>query len=260
MKVFFHDDFYEEYTSDPAAETGRMEAIVKEIEPFVDIVPCEPASEEILLAAHSKAHIEETRRVGLFDIAALAAGGAIQAAEAGLKEPSFGLIRPPGHHASSNSCWGFCFFNNMAVSIYHVKRNDLLDRAFILDFDLHFGDGNVNILGGEPWVEILNPESHNRKSYLDEVEKALSKTKADVIAVSAGFDHHVNDWGGLLYSEDYMLIAKWVRETAVRSGGGCYGILEGGYNHNVLGKNVLAFLQGLNSNLITSGKRCPSRQ
>jgi len=35
MKVFFHEDFYEEYTSDPAAETGRMEAIVKEIEPFV---------------------------------------------------------------------------------------------------------------------------------------------------------------------------------------------------------------------------------
>jgi hypothetical protein len=27
MKVFFHEDFYEEYTSDPAAETGRMEAI-----------------------------------------------------------------------------------------------------------------------------------------------------------------------------------------------------------------------------------------
>jgi len=174
MKVFFHEDFYEEYTSDPAAETGRMEAIVKEIEPFVDIVSCEPASEEILLAAHSKAHIEEIRRVGLFDIAALAAGGAIQTAEAGLKEPSFGLIRPPGHHASSNSCWGFCFFNNMAVSIYHLKRNDLMDRAFILDFDFHFGDGNVNILGSEPWVEILNPESHNRKSYLDEVEKALS--------------------------------------------------------------------------------------
>ena len=260
MKVFFHEDFYEEYTSDPAAETGRMEAIVKEIEPFVDIVSCEPASEEILLAAHSKAHIEEIRRAGLFDIAALAAGGAIQAAETGLKEPSFALVRPPGHHASSNSCWGFCLFNNMAVSIYHLKRNDLMDRAFILDFDLHFGDGNVNILGGEPWVEILNPESHNRKSYLDEVEKALSKTEADVIAVSAGFDHHVNDWGGLLYSEDYMLMAKWVRETAARNGGGCYGILEGGYNHNVLGKNVLAFLQGLDSNLITSGKGCPSRQ
>lgn len=32
MKVFFHDDFYQEYTSDPAAESGRMEAIVKTIQ------------------------------------------------------------------------------------------------------------------------------------------------------------------------------------------------------------------------------------
>jgi acetoin utilization deacetylase AcuC-like enzyme len=104
-------------------------------------------------------------------------------------------------------------------------------------------------------VEILNPESHNRESYLDEVEKALSKTKADVISVSAGFDHHVNDWGGLLYSEDYMVMAKWVQETAARNEGGCYGILEGGYNHNVLGKNVLAFLQGLDSDLITAGRK-----
>ena len=129
-----------------------------------------------------------------------------------------------------------------------------MDRAFILDFDLHYGDGNIDILENEPWVEILNPESYERQSYLDEVEKALSKTDADVIAVSAGFDNHVDDWGDLLYSEDYMLMAKWVRETAARNGGGCYGILEGGYNQNVLGKNVLAFLQGLDSDLITSGK------
>ena len=38
---------------------------------------------------------------------------------------------------------------------------------------------------------------------------------------------------------------KWVRAAAERNGGGCYGILEGGYNHNVLGTNVLAFIEGL---------------
>jgi len=254
MKVFFHEDFYEEYTSDPAAETGRMEAIVKEIEPFVDIVSCEPASEENILAAHPKEHIEEIRRVGLFDIAALAAGGAIQAAETGLKEPSFGLISPPGHHASKDYNWGFCFFNNMAISLYHLKRNNLVDRAFVLDFDYHFGDGNVDVLEDEPWVEILNPEAPERPEYLNEVETALSKTGADVIAVSAGFDNHVDDWGGMLQIDDYTLMAKWVRAAAARNGGGCYGILEGGYNQNVLGKNVLAFLQGLDSDLITSGK------
>ena len=39
MKVFFHEDFYQVYTMDPAAATGRMEAIVGEIEEEVDFLP-----------------------------------------------------------------------------------------------------------------------------------------------------------------------------------------------------------------------------
>jgi acetoin utilization deacetylase AcuC-like enzyme len=68
---------------------------------------------------------------------------------------------------------------------------------------------------------------------------------ADVIAVSAGFDNHERDWGGLLKTDDYCTMGAWIREAALRNKGGCYGILEGGYNHGVLGKNVLAFLEGL---------------
>lgn len=245
MKVFFDQDFYVEYTTDPAAEKGRMEAIIAEIDTFAEIVPCLPASEEEILAAHTQAHIDFVEEQGVYEIAALAAGGAVQAAESGMKEPSFGLIRPPGHHASKESCWGFCYFNNMAVSLYSLKAKRLIETAFVLDFDLHYGDGNVNILGREPWVEILNPESSKRSDYLEEVREALEKTPADVIAVSAGFDHHVNDWGGLLYTSDYKTMGGWVKEASIRNGGGCYGLLEGGYNHNVLGVNVLAFLQGL---------------
>jgi acetoin utilization deacetylase AcuC-like enzyme len=40
-------------------------------------------------------------------------------------------------------------------------------------------------------------------------------------------------------------MGKLVRKTAERNKGGCFGILEGGYNHGVLGKNVLAFIEGL---------------
>ncbi len=245
MKVYFDQDFYTEYTTDPAAEKGRMEAIVDEVETFAELVPCLPASEEEILAAHSRDHVDYVWEIGLYEIAALAAGGAIQAAETGMNEPSFGLIRPPGHHASAESCWGFCYFNNMAVSLYSLKKKDLINSAFVLDFDLHYGDGNVNILGEETWVEILNPESSKRSNYMEEVKKALDETQADVIAVSAGFDNHINDWGRLLYTSDYKTMGEWVRETAFRNGGGCYGILEGGYNHNVLGGNVLAFLEGL---------------
>lgn len=245
MIVFFDQDFYPEYTSDPAAEKGRMEAIVEEIGTFTAIEPCLHASEEEILAAHTKDHIEYVAELGLYDIAALAAGGAIQAAEAGMKQPSFGLIRPPGHHASAANCWGFCYFNNMAVSLYYLRAKKLIRTAFILDFDLHYGDGNVNILGNEPWVDILNPESGSRTSYLEEVKKALASTSADVIAVSAGFDNHLEDWGKLLHTDDYKTMGRWVREASLRNGGGCYGLLEGGYNHQVLGRNVLAFLEGL---------------
>lgn len=245
MTVYFHHDFYEEYTSDPAAESGRMEAIVEELSTVVDLVECEPATEDDLLAAHSSGHLNWVHSQGLFDIAALAAGGAIQAALRSLSEPSFAVIRPPGHHASASSCWGFCYFNNMAVSLLRLKGDGLIQRAFVLDFDLHFGDGNVNILDRNQWVEILNPEAADRDAYLEEVRIALEHTAADMIAVSAGFDNHVNDWGGLLLASDYKIMGQWVRAAALRNGGGCYGILEGGYNHNVLGTNVLAFIEGL---------------
>jgi acetoin utilization deacetylase AcuC-like enzyme len=245
MKIYFDPLFYQEYSSDPAAESGRMEAIVQAIENYVEFADCFPSSEEELLAAHTRDHLEQVRRIGLYEIAALAAGGAMGAAKTGMDEPSFALISPPGHHASADRCWGFCYFNNMAVSLYHLKRSNLADRAFVLDFDLHYGDGNVNILGNEPWVEILNPQSQSRDAYLDEVERALAGTSADVIAVSAGFDHHINDWGGLLYTEDYQAMGSMVRAAARRNSGGCYGILEGGYNHKVLGANVRAFITGL---------------
>lgn len=245
IKVYFHRRFYDEYTSDPAAESGRMEAIVEAVEPIAEIIECQPAAEEDLRAVHSRQHIEHVRRQGLYEISALAAGGAVQAALSALETPSFALIRPPGHHASASSCWGFCYFNNMAVSLYHLKQKNLIERAFVLDFDLHFGDGSVNIMEHDTWVEIFNPESRGREAYLAEVRSRLAATQADMIAVSAGFDHHINDWGGLLYTDDYRPMGSWVRETARRNGGGCYGLLEGGYNHNVLGENVRAFLEGL---------------
>ena len=38
-----------------------------------------------------------------------------------------------------------------------------------------------------------------------------------------------------------------VRQTARASGGGCFAIFEGGYNHDVLGHNVAALIEGLSS-------------
>jgi acetoin utilization deacetylase AcuC-like enzyme len=245
MKVIFHEDFYKVYTSDPAAEEGRIEAVMEVISNKVDLVMAKKATLDDIEAVHTSAHIERVKNLGLHDIASLAAGGAIQAAEIGMKEPCFALIRPPGHHASSDSAWGFCFYSNMAIAIEHMKRSGAIESAYVLDFDLHYGDGTVNILGKKGYVKIFNPNSDERVSYLKEVAGELEHVKADIIGISAGFDNHEEDWGGVLSTDDYRQIGKLVSETAKRIGAGYFAILEGGYNHRVLGHNVLALIQGM---------------
>jgi acetoin utilization deacetylase AcuC-like enzyme len=134
----------------------------------------------------------------------------------------------------------------MAIALEKLKGEQRIKRAFILDFDLHFGDGNVNILGNKGYITIINPShTRSRTEYLATVEKALAYTDADMIAASAGFDNHEDDWGGLLKTEDYTYMGRLMYETAQRNQGGCFGILEGGYNHKVLGQNVWAFIEGL---------------
>ena len=245
MKVIFHEDFYKVYTSDPAARAGRMESIFEVIASEVEFVEALPATQMEIEQAHSRLHIDFVRQRGLYKIASLSAGGAIKAASIGLDEPAFGLIRPPGHHASADSSWGFCFFNNMAVALLSLKNNGQIKTAYVLDIDLHYGDGTVNILEPKNYIMVHNVVASDRRLFLDEIEKKLNGCQVDLIGISAGFDNHRDDWGGLLLTEDYFKIGQLVKAAANRSGGGCFGILEGGYNHQVLGQNVMALIKGL---------------
>jgi acetoin utilization deacetylase AcuC-like enzyme len=162
------------------------------------------------------------------------------AAELALNEPSIGLIRPPGHHASRDSAWGFCFFNNMALALTLLKKRSQISRALVLDIDLHFGDGTVNILEGEPWVEIVNVETDKRSLFIKTIRKVLESTEYDMVGVSAGFDTYEKDWGGILTTEDYYTIGRLVKTNAEKR----FTLLEGGYFLPDLGKNVKAFLEG----------------
>jgi len=246
MKVVFHEDFYQVYASDPAAAQGRLEAVVKVIEPVTDFVKAEPSSEADIAAVHTDLHLRRVKQMGVYDIAALAAGGAIQAAILGLKEPCFGLIRPPGHHASSDGAWGFCYFNNMAIAIEYLKRNQKIQSAYVLDIDLHFGDGTASIFQGVPEVVYFHPQGRDSQEFIDTISLFLAHAEADVVAVSAGFDRHEHDWGGMLKTEDYQTIGELVKGFAQRvCRGRRYGVLEGGYNHDVLGMNVRALLEGM---------------
>jgi acetoin utilization deacetylase AcuC-like enzyme len=245
MQVFTHESFLECYTWDPAAAPGRIEAILDQIRDEHTLVEARPAEHGDIAAIHTPGHIQDVRHEGLYNIASMAAGATVQAATLGLKEPSFALVRPPGHHASAEHAWGFCFFNNMAIALDHLRRAGKIQTAYVLDFDLHYGDGTVNILKPRGYVIIHNPQGSDRKHYLDDVSTNLVAAKVDMIAVSAGFDNHREDWGGLLLTEDYYAMGQMVREASRRLGCGCFAVLEGGYNHRVLGEAVRAFLRGL---------------
>jgi acetoin utilization deacetylase AcuC-like enzyme len=255
MKIIFHELYYNSsYAWDPAASSGRLESIMNVLEKNkeYEIIKPDPATKEDILRAHSLRHYNSIQKdILLFELASLAAGGAILAAEEAYKNnPTFAIIRPPGHHASADSCWGFCFFNNMSISLLRLFSEKKIKNAFVLDFDLHFGDGNVNILtnrNDDIKVDILNPESSGRTSYLKEVETYMDNLPLDIdiFAASAGFDEYELDWGHKLKTEDYFELGKLMKKYSEKvCNGKRYAILEGGYYHEDLGKNVNAFCQG----------------
>lgn len=54
---------------------------------------------------------------------------------------AFCLVRPPGHHAERNRSMGFCLFNSVAVAAMWARKNLGMKRIFIMDWDLHHGNG-----------------------------------------------------------------------------------------------------------------------
>jgi len=254
MKIVFHKRYFNSsYERDPAAAPGRLEGIVEILSNEVEFEFIEPktATREDILRAHTERHYSYINRDPLlFELASLAAGGAIIAAEeAYTGNPTFAVIRPPGHHASADSCWGFCYFNNISISLLKLYSEGKIDSAFVLDFDLHTGDGNINILTfreDDFRVKILNPDSSGRTGYIKEVQNYMEELdNIDIFVASAGFDQGIEDWGHLLHPEDYFELGQLMKKYSKNlCEGRRYALLEGGYNHDVLPKNVYSFCQG----------------
>ncbi|GCE02883.1 class II histone deacetylase [Dictyobacter aurantiacus] len=81
---------------------------------------------------------------GSLEAALYAAGGAMNAVQAVLEgrvSNAFALLRPPGHHATSNQAMGFCIFNNVVVAAHYARRVYGLERIMIIDWDVHHGNG-----------------------------------------------------------------------------------------------------------------------
>jgi len=240
-----------------------------------------PATREELARVHDADHLDAVaaiagRAVSLdadtytspesIEIAALAAGAAVQASEHALahREAAFALVRPPGHHAERDRAMGFCFYNNIAVSAAAARAGGT-SRVAIVDIDVHHGNGSQWMFYDDP--NVLYISSHQYPFYpgtgaanetgtgagkgftvnmpleagatdadyvlaYDAIAlPVLEQFKPELTLVSAGFDAHEHDplASMRMTAEGYGAIVSRLALMARRHGALAL-ITEGGYN------------------------------
>lgn len=249
IRLIYHPVYLSPYSTAGCESPERVRAIMSRLSPQLEVVRPDPCTEEDILRCHTRSLLaSEKNSPDRYEAACMAAGGAIRAAREALEGfVAFGVLRPPGHHASPDHNWGFCFFNNMGIAIKKLMHEKLIESAVVLDIDLHYGDGTEAIFGPQRNVHVLNIQSSDPGDFLRETRSALGAVaSADIIGISAGFDQYEHDWGGNLSTDDYRTIGHiagvFAREKA---GGKIFGILEGGYYVQDLGKNLEALLTGI---------------
>ncbi|MEP5765477.1 MAG: histone deacetylase family protein [Halieaceae bacterium] len=210
--------------------------------------------------------------------ARLAAGALIQSVEAvwqGSAKNAFCAVRPPGHHAESALPMGFCIFNNIALAAERALALGA-ERVAILDFDVHHGNGTVEIFLQRPEVMVcssfqypfypgrfdqvdapnivLTPLAEGTASdgFRQAIERdwlpALAAHQPDLILVSAGFDAHREDpLGGLVLEDaDYRWVSELLVDAAARyCDGRLVSALEGGYHLDALARGSIEHLRAL---------------
>ncbi|MBI5359019.1 MAG: histone deacetylase [Planctomycetes bacterium] len=260
------------------------------------------ASEEELLLVHTARHCEIVKTASLrgggyldpdtvvskksYEAALFAAGGVLTAIDSIVKKDSvnaFCMVRPPGHHATSDRAMGFCLFNNAAIGARYAQKKHGMDKIAIFDWDVHHGNGTQDIFYEDPSVlyfsihrfpfypgsgetdetgagkgkgfTINKPFYYGttRDDMLKKTSGVLTKQfrefKPDLIIISAGFDGYKNDpVGGMgLEIEDYKKMTRMAVEAANECcEGRMVSTLEGGYDLHGLPLCIEAHLKSMN--------------
>jgi acetoin utilization deacetylase AcuC-like enzyme len=248
LEVIYHPDYEKDFVSGSLERPERVATIRSSLQKYQPFIKPKPACEADLYLVHEPTMVARLRsRRLLLEAVLVAVGGAIHCGRAAVQgRPAFGLLRPPGHHADHSGSWGFCYVNNMAIAVRKIRREADLHWVVIVDLDHHVGDGTQRIFASDSAIMVRNVQAVDREQYLEQVQSILQVIrKADLLAVSMGFDTYERDLGGLLKTEDYTLLGSWLRQASERlCQGHRFALLEGGYYLPDLGKNVLAFCEG----------------
>ena len=136
------------------------------------VVRPQPAPEEALLRAHSRAFVDWVRAVaesgegrfdrstlvypGLYPRALAAVGATLDAARLVARGEVQHAFNPSGglHHAARERASGFCLFNDIVVAIRALQQEFGLRRVAVVDVDGHHGDGTQAELYHEPILYI----------------------------------------------------------------------------------------------------------
>jgi acetoin utilization deacetylase AcuC-like enzyme len=203
---------------------------------------------------------------------------AIDAVVEGHADNAFCAVRPPGHHAEADRSMGFCLFNSVAIGAQRARQKHGLERAAVIDFDVHHGNGTQAIFENNPHVfyasthqsplypgtgarsetgcgNIVNvplrPMSGSvefRRAFNEFILPALEDFRPDVILISAGFDAHRADPLAqlMLVEEDYSWVTERLMACAARHcEGRLVSSLEGGYDLSALAASATAHVRAL---------------
>jgi acetoin utilization deacetylase AcuC-like enzyme len=260
-----------------------------------------PATREELARVHDEAHLARLESAAgkpsmldpdtftspeSHEVALLAAGAALQAAEHALRtrEAAFALVRPPGHHAERDKAMGFCLYNNVAVAAAAAIASGI-ERVAVVDIDVHHGNGTQWIFYDDP--RVLYVSSHQFPFYpgtgaADEtgtgegrgfnvnIPLEAGSTDADydlayraiavpvleqfkplLTLISAGYDAHEADplASMRMTASGYARIVARLKAAAARSGPLAL-VTEGGYDLPALRDCLQATLSILDADII----------
>ncbi|HLL16642.1 MAG TPA: histone deacetylase [Pyrinomonadaceae bacterium] len=144
-----------------------------------EIIEPQPAPVADVLLVHTEDYVtrlragaltpSELRRLGLPWSKALvrrsflATGGTVGAARAALAEGIASNLAGGTHHAFPERGEGFCVLNDVAVAIRVLRRDHVIERAAVVDLDVHQGNGTATIFEGDAGVFTFS--IHGAKNY-----------------------------------------------------------------------------------------------